>query len=132
MKWKIHPAKENIKKTILSTAFILIFVILIALFYNLYWALLGLVFLLASLHSYYFPTIYEVTEDEITIKTIFSTQKRKLNEFKKFYIGKNGIHLSPFKHKTFLNNFRGVFLLLPKEHTEIVNFIKDKLHENNG
>ncbi len=132
MKWQTHPAKENITKTILSIAFIFIFVILIAIFYNLYWALLGLFFLLASLYSYYFPTTYEITDEEIIIKTIFTTQKRKLREFKKLYTGKNGILLSPFKHKTFLNNFRGVFLLLPKENNEILNFIKDKFNEENG
>jgi len=132
MKWQTHPAKENITKAILSIAFIFIFVILIAIFYNLYWALLGLFFLLASLYSYYFPTTYEITDEEIIIKTIFTTQKRKLREFKKLYTGKNGILLSPFKHKTFLNNFRGVFLLLPKENNEIVNFIKDKFNEENG
>jgi len=132
MKWQTHPAKENITKTILSIAFIFIFVILIANFYNLYWALLGLVFLFASLHSYYFPTSYEITDEEIIIKTIFTTQKRKLSEFKRLYTGKNGILLSPFKHKTFLNNFRGVFLLLPREHNEIINFIKGKLDTENG
>ncbi|MEO0129864.1 MAG: hypothetical protein ABIL02_06465, partial [candidate division WOR-3 bacterium] len=83
MKWQVHPAKKNITKTILSTAFIIIFVTLIAIFYNLYWALLGLIFLIASLNSYYFPTNYEITDEEVIVKTIFSTNKRKLKEFKK-------------------------------------------------
>ncbi len=132
MKWQVHPAKKNITKTILSTAFIIIFVTLIAIFYNLYWALLGLIFLIASLNSYYFPTNYEITDEEVIVKTIFSTNKRKLKEFKKYYIGKNGILLSPFTHKTFLNNFRGIFLLLPEERNEIINFIKGKFNEDNG
>ncbi|MEO0122676.1 MAG: hypothetical protein ABIL69_01555 [candidate division WOR-3 bacterium] len=132
MKWQVHPAKKNITKTILSTAFIIIFLSLIAIFYNLYWALLGLIFLIASLNSYYFPTTYEITDEEVIVKTIFSTNKRKLKEFKKYYIGKNGILLSPFTHKTFLNNFRGIFLLLPEERNEIINFIKGKFNEDNG
>ncbi|MEO0129253.1 MAG: hypothetical protein ABIL02_03355 [candidate division WOR-3 bacterium] len=132
MKWQVHPAKKNITKTILSTAFIIIFLSLIAIFYNLYWALLGLIFLIASLNSYYFPTNYEITDEEVIVKTIFSTNKRKLKEFKKYYIGKNGILLSPFTHKTFLNNFRGIFLLLPEERNEIINFIKGKFNEDNG
>ncbi len=131
MKWKIHPAKENMTKTVLSALFIVVFIIFIAFSYNPYWALLGLIFLVASLHSYYFPTTYEFTEEEIIIKTIFSTHKRKLKEFKKIYIGKNGVLLSPFRYKTFLNNFRGVFLLLPKERDEIIDFIKNKLNEEN-
>jgi energy-coupling factor transporter transmembrane protein EcfT len=128
MKWQIHPAKENMRKTIISVLFIAVFICLIAILYNFYWALLGLIFLVASLHSYYFPTFYEITEQEVIIKTIFSTQKRKLNEFKKIYIGKNGVLLSPFKHKTFLNSFRGVFLLLPGQRNEIIDYLQAKFN----
>ncbi|MEO0205115.1 MAG: hypothetical protein ABIL22_00375 [candidate division WOR-3 bacterium] len=131
MKWQIHPAKRNTTKTILSTLFILVFITMITILYNFYWALLALVFLVASLHSYYFPTTYEINEEEIIIKTIFSTHKRKLNEFKKLYIGKNGVLLSPFRHKTFLNNFRGIFLLLPEERNNIIDFLKGKFNEDN-
>ncbi|MCX7994870.1 MAG: hypothetical protein N3A65_03735 [candidate division WOR-3 bacterium] len=132
MKWQVHPARENITKTIISLFFVVTFIVLIAIFYNLYWAFLGLIILFASLYSYYFPTTYEITDEEVIIKNIFTTQKRKLNEFKKFYVGKNGVLLSPFKHKTFLNNFRGVFLLLPAQRTEIINYIKTKFVEDDG
>ncbi|MEO0165441.1 MAG: hypothetical protein ABIL39_04815 [candidate division WOR-3 bacterium] len=132
MKWQVHPAKENIPKTVISILFVVIFLFLIAVFYNLYWAGLGFLFLFASLSSYYFPTTYEITEDELIIKTPFTFQKRKLREFKKYYLGKNGILLSPFKHKTFLNNFRGVFLLLPAQRDDIINYIRSRFAENNG
>ncbi len=127
MKWQIHPARNSLAKTFISIVFIVLFLFLIARYYNVYWALLGLVFLFATLHSYYFPTTYEITDEEVIIKTIFSRQKRKLSEFRKAYSGKNGILLSPFRHKTFLNNFRGVFLLLPRERDEIIDFINKKL-----
>ncbi len=133
MKWTVHPAKENATKTVISLIFIIVFLLFIVIAYNIYWALLGFLFLVATLHSYYFPTSYEITEDEVIVKTIFAKNKRKLSEFKKTYAGKNGILLSPFRHKTFLNNFRGVFLLVPNQNKqEIMEFVNKKISENVG
>ncbi|MGQ9464549.1 MAG: hypothetical protein ACUVQ4_02430 [bacterium] len=126
MNWRVHPAKANITKTVVSLVFLCIFLLLVAVIYGIPWALLGIIFLFVSLYSYYFPTTYQITEDKVIIKTIFTTTKRNLSEFKKVYFGKNGILLSPFKHKTFLNNFRGVFLLLPEDREEIIKYFKER------
>ncbi|MGQ9533691.1 MAG: hypothetical protein ACUVTF_00440 [bacterium] len=126
MNWRVHPAKANITKTVVSLVFLCIFLLLVIVIYGIPWALLGIIFLFVSLYSYYFPTTYQITEDKVIIKTIFTTTKRNLSEFKKVYFGKNGILLSPFKHKTFLNNFRGVFLLLPEDREEIIRYFKER------
>lgn len=130
MKWTVHPAKQNRMKTILSLTFIFSFIIFVLLFYGIFWFILGFVILFFSLHSYYFPTHYEVGEDEVTIKNIFTTQRRKLREFKRVYQGKNGVLLSPFSRKTFLNQFRGVFLLLPAERDEIVSYLNHIIYSS--
>ncbi len=121
MKWSVHPARRNWTKTILSLVFIFGFLIYISIFFGVLFGLLGFCFLFFSLHSYYFPTHYEVNEEEVIVKNIFATQHRKLIEFKRTYEGKNGVLLSPFKHKTMLNQFRGVFLFLPAQRKEILN-----------
>ncbi len=121
MTWSVHPANENPVKTIISLVFIFGFLIFILIFYGPLLAALGLAFLFVSLHSFYFKTTYEIDNESVSIKTVFGTQKRKLREFKKIYKGKNGILLSPFKHKTFLNNFRGLFLYYPKSAGVVMN-----------
>ena len=123
MKWVVHPAKRDLTKTILSATFIMAFLVFVSVFYGLFWGIFGLVVLLFSLHSYYFPTSYELTEDLVIIKNVFMTQKRKLTEFRKVYTGSNGVLLSPFRRKTYLNQFRGVFLLLPEQRNEILEFL---------
>ena len=124
MKWSVHPAKDNYKKTILSMIFIVGFLVFIAIFYGIFWSFLGFVILFVSLYSYFFPSYYEVDEECVTIRNMFITQSRKLTEFKKVYRGKNGILLSPFKRKTILNQFRGVFLLLPKDRAKIEEYVR--------
>lgn len=125
MKWSVYPAKYNSTKTIISLIFVFCFITFVSTFYGIFWGLLGFIILFLSLHSYFFPTHYEVNDKEVIIKTIFATQRRQLNEFKRLYYGKNGILLSPFQHKTFLNQFRGVFLLLPTERDDIVGYLEN-------
>jgi hypothetical protein len=127
MNWTIHPAKRNLSKTVLSAAFIVAFVVIVAVFYGLFWGLFGLIILFVSVHSYFFPTAYDVNDEEIKIKNIFMTQKRKLSEFRRVYEGKNGVLLSPFRRKTFLNQFRGVFVLLPEEKERVLNFLRARI-----
>jgi hypothetical protein len=129
MTWTVHPAKENTTKTVISLVFISALLIYVFIFWGLVWGALGLVFLFVTLQSYYFPTRYELTDEQVLVKGFFVSQKRKLVEFKKIYVGKNGVLLSPFKHKTFLNNFRGIFLFLPRERDQIVVFLKERIGE---
>jgi len=129
MIWTIHPAKENKKKTILSLIFIGALLVYVFIFWGLIWGTLGLIFMFIALQPYYFPTRYELTDEYVQVRTVFANQKRKLIDFKKVYVGKNGALLSPFKRKTFLNNFRGIFLFLPPDRDEILKFLKDRISE---
>jgi MFS superfamily sulfate permease-like transporter len=130
MKWIAHPAKRDLTKTVISAVFVVVFLIVVGAFYGIFWSLFGFIVLLVSLHSYFFPTVYEVNDEEVTIKNIFMTQKRRLSEFRRVYTGKNGVLLSPFRRKTVLNQFRGVFLLLPEHRDEVLEFLKDRIENN--
>ncbi len=127
MKWTVHPAKRDLTKTIISGVFVAAFIVVVAVFYGVFWSVFGLVVLFVSLHSYFFPTSYEVDDQEVVIKNIFMTQRRRLNEFRKVYVGRNGTLLSPFRRKTFLNQFRGVFLLLPEQREEILEYLRARI-----
>ena len=129
MKWTVHPAKRDLTKTIVSGCFIVAFIVLVGIFYGIFWSVFGFVVLFVSLHSYFFPTSYEIDDNEVMVKNIFMTQKRKLSEFRKVYIGRNGTLLSPFRRKTFLNQFRGVFLLLPHDREHIVEFLRERIEK---
>ncbi len=130
MKWTVHPAKRDMTKTIISAVFIAAFLVIVGVFYGIFWSIFGFVVLVVSLHSYFFPTSYEVGAEEILVKSIFMTQKRKLDEFRRVYIGKNGVLLSPFRHKTVLNQFRGVFLLLPENRDEIIAVLESRINKD--
>ncbi|MBN2620320.1 hypothetical protein JXB22_04440 [candidate division WOR-3 bacterium] len=129
MKWSVHPAKQNTTKAIVVGLFVICFVVYISIFFGAFWGMFGLIVLFLSAYSFYFPTHYEVTDEQVVIKSIFTTQRRSLKEFKKVLPGKNGVLLTPFRHKTFLNRFRGVFLFLPRDHEEIITMLREKIEE---
>ena len=127
MKWSVHPARENIAKTVVSLFFIFAFLVYVSIFFGIVFAVVGFIILFVSLHSYYFPTQYELTDTEIIVTKFFGTQRRMLNEFRMVYEGKNGILLSPFRRKTFLNQFRGIFVLVPRERVRIVEYVRKRI-----
>lgn len=114
----------------LSGVLITAFLVMVAVFYGVFWCIFGFVVLLVSVHSYFFPTRYELDNEEVIIKNIFMTQKRKLSEFRRVYVGRNGVLLSPFHRKTVLNQFRGVFLLLPENRDEVLAFLKERVEKD--
>ncbi len=126
--WKVHRAKETPKKTLYVSILLGAFLFILILFYGLAWAILAAIVLFASLNAYFLPTTYTLTDTEILVDKKLFKNKLEWSRFRKYYITTTGIVLSPFTKRNFLDNFRGIHLLLPKENNEeIINFIKKKL-----
>ncbi|MEO0110661.1 MAG: hypothetical protein ABIK99_05015 [candidate division WOR-3 bacterium] len=128
MHWKIHKAKENPKKTIFVSLFLFFLLLFFFLFYGLFWTLLAFLFLFATLNSYFLPITYTLTEEGILVDKKIYKFKREWKGFKKIIVLKNGLLLSPFEKKTFLDNFRGLFIFLPEERDKVISFINEKLN----
>jgi hypothetical protein len=92
-----------------------------------------LVFLLffGSFNLYFIPVDYHITQEEIVIKKFYHTDRREWNTFRRFFLTRSGVVLSTFAtRKRFLDNFRGVQLLLPTdtdERKKVLSFIEARL-----
>lgn len=126
MIWKVHPACEDRRKLILALVIIVPVLAWLWISAGPFWAILGLLLIFLSLVSFFLPTEYSIDDDGIRIKRLIYTQYRPITEFKKIYILHNGILFSPFKKKTFLNNFRGVFLLFPKDRNPLLSYLESR------
>ncbi len=128
--WTFFPARDSLRKTVLASAIIVFFLVLILIFYGLFWFILSAIFLFGSLNAFFLPTHYKLEADTLQIKKAFYTNTRRWSEFRKHYLGKNGILLSPFDKPTFLNNFRGIYLYFPPQlemKEKIIKFVDEKL-----
>ncbi|MBS4016053.1 MAG: DUF4118 domain-containing protein [Candidatus Latescibacteria bacterium] len=125
--WQVHRAKEYPQKTIAVSIILGIFILFLVVFYGLAWAVLAAVVLFASLNAYFLPTRYTFTDTDIVIDKKLFKNKLEWSRFRKYYKTTTGIVLSPFTKRNFLDNFRGIHLLLPKDDLkkteEIVAFI---------
>ena len=126
--WIIHPLKANWKVSSLLIIFLLALCISIYFSFNsLAFFVLSIAFLFGSLSSFFLPTKYILQEDCILVKSLLRKQSRQWDSFKRFYPDKNGVFLSPFSHKTRLENFRGLYVKLGDNRKEALGFIKQKI-----
>ena len=128
LEWVCHPAKKNPKVTVLVTIFI--FIIIGAVYYatmSVWFGVLAVLILFGSLTSFYFPTAYKLTDDEIMVKTTTQTLKKKWSQYRTFYPDKNGVLLSPFVRPSRMENFRGIYLKFWYNKDEVIAFVKERM-----
>ncbi|HDL04171.1 MAG TPA: hypothetical protein ENH25_08560 [candidate division Zixibacteria bacterium] len=131
LEWICHPAKKNMRTTVLVTIFL--FVVIGAVYYatgSVWFGILAVVILFGSLASFYFPTRYRLTEDGIFVKTTAQNLQKKWSQYRSYYMDKNGVLLSPFVRPSRLENFRGVYLKFWYNKEEVMAFVKEQMEKS--
>ncbi len=128
IRWTVHPVKKNWKISVLIIIFLIVLCISINFsFDSLSLSLLSVIFLFGSLSSFFLPTTYTLYDKGIAIKTAFRELYKEWDFFKRYYIDKNGILLSPFPYRTRLENFRGLYIRFDNNKEQVINFIKSRI-----
>ncbi len=126
--WSTLPLVERPLTSVAVLLFIgLILFFIYSWFQSLYWVALAGIVLFMSLSAYFVPTRYELYEEYIIIRRFITTQTKHWSDFKRLYADKNGAFLSPFEKPNRLENFRGVFLRIPRNRAQILAFLKQKI-----
>ncbi len=124
MSWVSFPFKDDFPWSLIPIVLIIacgVFAYLV--FYQIFFGLVAVLLLFSSLVKYFFPTTYSLTEQDIKIKFLGSVKTYSWSRFKKFYVHKDGVHLSPFEKLTGLDPFRGVYLRCKKNIVELESFL---------
>jgi len=129
LSWTVHPLVENLRKSILLGVFLtLLFIGIYWGFQSIYIALLSAIFLLGSLYKYFLPFHHNCEADKLIITSCCYRLERPWDTFRSFYVDRNGVLLSPFAHRTRLENFRGVYVRFGKHSPEeVIDFITRKI-----
>jgi hypothetical protein len=116
LQWKVHPIKGDFKKSLFLIILIIFISILVFIsFDSILLGLLGLFLLVFSMRQFFLPTYYILNQEGVIVRFAGLTTKRKWSYFKRFFVDKNGILLSPFDKKSALENFRGIYLIVPNK-----------------
>ncbi len=120
--WRVHPARENIFKTVAVSFFILLIGVLSALFmehFFYFFFAVGVLFL--GLGSFFLPTTFGVDEKGVIKKIAGQKWGKTWGFFKRYKVHEDGIFLSPIPHKSVLDRFQGWFL--PTDDKSIKDFV---------
>lgn len=123
-----HPAKRDMRITILTTVFIVVCIILVYLIsYSILLVGLAILILFGSLTGFYFPTRYFFYSDHFIVKTTLQSLRKEWSQYRSFYPDKNGVLLSPFGHPTRLENFRGLFIKFAGNRDRVMEIVSSKI-----
>ncbi len=111
IKWEVLPARKNPKKAIFFTIFLIFIVLLYSFSFGIFWGIFAFLILFFTNISFFIRTEYEITDKKIIVKKLFYRIEKDWEWVKRIEVDKNGIFLSPFERKSWLDPFRGIFLL---------------------
>jgi hypothetical protein len=115
LSWTVHRAKETPTKTIVASVFILAFVAFSWAAFGPMLGVLAMVVLFLALNTYFLPITYTFTDKGIEVDKRMFTARHEWKQFRRWFRTSGGIVISPFSRKNYLDNFRGVHLLLPAD-----------------
>jgi hypothetical protein len=129
LSWRIWRAQETPVRTMLVTMLIVAIVVVALVYYGLIMAVAAVLILFLALNSYYLPTTYVLDQQGITVNKAMFRYTRRWNEFRSFVRTSGGVVVSTFSNWTYLDNFRGIHLLLPLDPKPVLDYLKQRLPE---
>ncbi|MFH1312035.1 MAG: hypothetical protein ABIJ00_02305 [Candidatus Eisenbacteria bacterium] len=128
MEWSIFPFMEDLKRSIIVVVVILVCGLLVYLaFKDVFLALLSVLILFVSLHTYFSKTTYRLDRDGVVIRTSLAKTVKKWSDFKRYHADRKGVTLSPFAKPSRLEPFRSVRLLYKDNKDDVVEFISTNI-----
>jgi hypothetical protein len=126
LSWTVHRAKETPTKTIVASVFILAFVAFSWAVFGPMLGILAMVVLFLALNTYFLPVTYTLTDKGIEVDKRMFTARYEWKQFRRWFRTTGGIVISPFSRKNYLDNFRGVHLLLPADPRPVVAYLEER------
>jgi hypothetical protein len=113
LSWTVHRARETPIRTVVAVVFILAFVVFSGVVFGPVLGVLAVVVLFVALNTYFLPVTYTFTDKGIEIDKRIFTARYEWKQFRRWFRTTGGIVISPFSRRNYLDNFRGVHLMLP-------------------
>jgi hypothetical protein len=123
LSWSVHRARETPVRTAVVSFFIIVFLVFSLLVFGPLLALLAAVILFVALNSYFLPVTITFSDQGLVIDKRLYRARYEWKQFRRWFRTSGGIVLSPFSRRTYLDNFRGVHLLLPADPSAIIAYL---------
>jgi len=109
--WRVHPAAERPGLAVAIAALIVVLGLLAGLWMgSRYWAVFACGVLFLSLEAFFLPAAYELRADGVHVGKPFSRVIRPWPAIRRMAVDPQGITLSPFRRRSWLEPYRAVRL----------------------
>jgi hypothetical protein len=128
LEWSVWPWKESTRRTVIVVAVITaVGVAAWFLFQAVFWGIFAIAILFASLHTYFSRTTYRLDDQQVIVRSSVGTVAKKWAVFKRYYVDKKGVTLSPFARPSRLEPFRSTRLLYGGNRDAVVAFVSARI-----
>jgi len=128
LEWSVWPAREKPWAAAVLLASLVVLGVVIA--HGTGDRVLGVaapLFVLGSVGSFIAKTEYRLTPDAIEVRTLGVVRTRPWAEMRRATLDRNGVFLSPFEKRSWLEAYRGVRLPFGGNRDRVVAFVESKL-----
>lgn len=127
--WTVHPFRERVGLGLVVLAVILAVSAFAVLWTKSpFWGVFSFAVLFLSLESFYFPTRFLLEEKKLTVIRRFSRSEREWTLFRRCYIDRDGLTLSPFTKSSWLETYRALRLRFGGQDKErVTEFVRGRL-----
>ena len=89
-----------------------------------YFTVIAVLLVWGQVASFFLPTYYTLTEEEVSVRGLVSTREKAWTDFRSYLVDREGILLSPFEERSRLERFRGLSLQFHGNRDEVVAFVE--------
>jgi hypothetical protein len=86
--------------------------------------LLAVFVLAGGVGPFFVRTRYRLTPDEVSVSSLFQRVRRPWSDFRRAYVGGQGVSLSPFRRRHLLEPYRSVMLRYGEHKEEILEWVR--------
>ena len=122
--WSVRPVDRARALGAAAAAVILLTVFSVWFVAGPFMGLLSLLVLAGGCGPFFTRTRYRLTPDEVQVDSPFLRVKRPWSAFRRAYVGRDGVSLSPFAGRHILEPYRSVMLRFGSERDQVLDWVR--------
>lgn len=131
--WSVWPARRRpLAAAIVVAAAVVLGALIAKGTHDRVLAVAAPVAVLLSLSSFLLPTGYRLTKESVEVRSLGVLRVRPWTEMKRYEADANGVFLSPFENRTWLDAYRGLRLVPGGNRDQVVAFVEARLGRGPG
>ncbi len=131
LEWQSWPLKERPAAGV-GAAAVIVLAATGAVFVgqHIAFGLVTLVVLMGSLNPFFSPTLFRMDEEKVVASRWPTRKMRPWEDIRACFVDRNGVTLSPFTKRSWLEPYRGIRLFFRDNRDEVIAYLRAHVRED--